>query len=148
MKAFSNLAVERTCAKGRVGRSLPRYTFMIKYLAVLAALLSLPAQATERRIPLAGGNYKFRYCDVEYVNHLCFDGLDVKIKGRRIWIANSTGQHTGYKGVIEKGTLFWHMNSKQWIIVTKPEDKTATEVGGCGDGPRTIDLEKRIYYTC
>ena len=26
--------------------------------------------------------------------------------------------------------------------------RTATEVGGCSDGPEVVDLKKRIYWTC
>ena len=123
---------------------------MSRHIAALAFLVAFTATATasEKPVPLKSGNYKFRYCDVEYVNPICFPGLDVKIAGREIRVTNNTNHLTGGKGLIESGTLHWHQASGGWIIVSSPEDKTATEVGGCSDGPRTIDLIKKIYYTC
>ncbi len=123
---------------------------MKKYLAfcIFLIFVATNAEAGEKRVPLKSGDYKFRYCDIEYENPICFDGLDVKILGQEIWVSNNTDNLTGSKGLMEHGTLFWHKGTHQWIIVTKPEDKNAVEVGGCSDGPRTINLKNRTFYSC
>jgi hypothetical protein len=123
---------------------------MKKYLPffIFFILVAVNAGAGEKRVPLKSGEYKFRYCDIEYENPICFDGLDVKILGQEIWVSNNTDNLTGPKGLMEHGTLFWHKGTQQWIIITKPEDKSAAEIGGCSDGPRTINLKSRTFESC
>jgi hypothetical protein len=50
--------------------------------------------------------------------------------------------------VLAEGELAWHAAAKRWIIVVEPGDATAEEVGGCSDGPETVDLVTREYWTC
>ena len=50
--------------------------------------------------------------------------------------------------VLAEGTLTWHAASRRWIIARAPEDATAEEVGGCSDGPETIDFATREHWTC
>ena len=74
--------------------------------------------------------------------------LLVTLKGNEISIVKPNSGGPFPQGEIAKGTLFWHVASEQWIIVTSDEDRMATEVGGCSDGPEVVDLKKRIYWTC
>ena len=50
--------------------------------------------------------------------------------------------------VLAEGTLTWHVASREWIIARSPADMTAEEVGGCSDGPETIDFVTREHWTC
>lgn len=50
--------------------------------------------------------------------------------------------------VIAEGELAWHAGDRNWIIAVDPGDASATEVGGCSDGPEIVDLVTREYWTC
>ena len=49
--------------------------------------------------------------------------------------------------IIEEGKLLKH-KSGVWIISSNPEDINLDEVGGCSDGPRTIDFKNKKFWTC
>lgn len=51
-------------------------------------------------------------------------------------------------GVIVDGTLAWHAQSRQWIVIQTKSERNAKDVGGCSEGPEVIDLINKIYWTC
>ena len=42
----------------------------------------------------------------------------------------------------------WHAASQQWIIGHEASDKSVSDVGGCSNGPETVDLVNKVYWTC
>ena len=118
------------------------------YLLLALALPTLPVGAGEDvKVPLRSGTYFFEHRYAEHPDMRSFL-LMVTIKGNEISIVKPSSAPPFPQGEIARGTLFWHAASEQWIIVTHDEERTATEVGGCSDGPEVVDLKKRIYWTC
>lgn len=74
--------------------------------------------------------------------------LTAEIRGRHIVLVNETPSEVFTKGVVAEGTLMWHSRSGLWIIGNSDSDREAKEVGGCSDGPETIDLKNKVYWTC
>ncbi len=118
---------------------------------------ALPSQKTSQKTststsaipaqPLADGFYVFQQ---RYAEHPHMPGilLDTEIKQGKIYLTNNDRAGVFPLGLIDEGELYWHPRSGQWIIVNSAQDKSATEVGGCSDGPVMVDLKKRIYWTC
>ena len=50
--------------------------------------------------------------------------------------------------VLADGELAWHAGARRWIIADDPADVAAPEVGGCTDGPPTVDLALREFPDC
>ena len=98
-------------------------------------------------MPLRDGEYVFSHYFAEHPN-MGGQPLTVRIAGLRVTVLNRSPTSVFPVGVIEEGTLFWRRKSKQWIIADQEEDRRATEVGGCSDGPSMIDLENRVYWSC
>jgi len=93
------------------------------------------------------GSYIFSHRFAEHPNMQSIN-LNAVIEEGTITLTNDTDSEIFPKGIIEKGLLFWHVKSSQWIIVVDKEDKDALDVGGCSDGPEVVDLENKIYWTC
>ncbi|WP_159090947.1 hypothetical protein [Aquimarina aquimarini] len=49
--------------------------------------------------------------------------------------------------IIDEGKILRH-KSGVWIIGTNKKDINIEEVGGCSDGPRVIDFEKKKFWMC
>lgn len=124
--------------KGRIPVSL---------LAATLLLLHGCAEKNEGRIPLADGTYEFQHKYAEHPDMASFL-MTGHIQGRHIRLYNDEKDEVFPRGLISEGELFWHADSQQWIIVTEPEDKTATDVGGCSGGPNVVDLVNKVYWTC
>ena len=116
-------------------------------LALVVAMPCLAQTAEEVKVPLRSGTYFFEHRHAEHPDMTSFRLL-VTLKDNEISIVKPKSGGPFPQGEIAKGTLFWHAASEQWIIVTSDEDRLATEVGGCSDGPEVVDLKKRIYWTC
>lgn len=118
---------------------------------ILMSLFSTPGAARmaapQPDIPLKSGNYVFQHRYAEQPNMSSFK-LTARIKGRHIVLTNPKASEPFPAGVLTEGELFWHAPSSQWIIVTVPEDRQASEAGGCSDGPEVVDLLQKIYWTC
>jgi len=104
---------------------------------------ALPSQKTSTTPaqPLADGFYVFQQ---RYAEHPHMPGilLDTEIKQGKIYLTNNDRAGVFPLGLIDEGELYWHPRSGQWIIVNSAQDKSATEVGGCSDGPVMVDLKK------
>jgi hypothetical protein len=50
--------------------------------------------------------------------------------------------------IFDEGILMRHRKTKQWIIGQSKKDIDAQEVGGCSEGPRVIDLKKKVIWNC
>ncbi len=120
----------------------------MKVLAALcASLLAVPACAADPPIPLATGRYEFTHRFAEYPDVPSIK-LIVEIIGDQIELTNADSDEVFRFGVVEKGTLMWHAASRQWIVGHDEEDRVASEVGGCSDGPNVVDLGELVYWTC
>lgn len=104
-------------------------------------------EKSEMKIPLDDGNYEFQHKYVEHPNMASFL-MTGHIQGRQLRLYSDEEDEVFPRGLISEGELFWHADSQQWIIVTEPEDKTATDVGGCSGGPNVVDLVNKVYWTC
>ena len=118
-------------------------------LLALAVATALPttAQAQDPKLPLPPGRYTFehRFAEQPRLPHA---KVLVIIRKRTIQVINTQAHPPFPKGVIAQGRLVWNQPTGQWIIGEGAGDRTATEVGGCSDGPEVVDLVKRIYWTC
>lgn len=97
--------------------------------------------------PLVSGTYIFSHRDAEFPDAPGFLVI-VKILGDKFSVENPTPYGPIPAGIIDEGTLMWHEASHQWILGNSELDRYAEEVGGCSDGPSTIDFENRILWTC
>jgi len=71
----------------------------------------------------------------------------VKLKGDSVIVMND-GTLAGKKGdVMAKGVLMKHKSGRM-IIGNDRSDVNLDEVGGCTDGPRVIEIEKKIMWIC
>lgn len=74
--------------------------------------------------------------------------LIAEISDDYIELTNADSDAVFSFGLVEKGTLVWHAASHQWIIGLSEEDRNASDVGGCSDGPSVVDLVELVYWTC
>ncbi len=94
-----------------------------------------------------GGTYTYRVAFAEWQGRTLGATCTIIIKGDSVTVLNN-GTLSGKKGeVIDKGILIKHRSGK-WVIGTKPGDKDAPDINGCGGGPRVIDFKKKIVWTC
>jgi hypothetical protein len=120
-------------------------------MRVLAAfyILSIgqPAVAEEPPVPLPTGRYEFRHRFAEHPGIPSIKLIAI-IDDDHIELTNADSDKVFPFGLIEEGTLMWHAASQQWIIGYSEQDRNATDVGGCTDGPSVVDLVKLEYWTC
>lgn len=118
----------------------------IRLIITLAFTMTLGSSFGQK---LKNGTYRFIIRDVEY-HGLQVGTCRVIIKGNRIKAVYTSGGLTLIKtgDVFDEGLLLWHRKTKQWIIGQSPKDAHAKEVGSCTDGPRVIDLKKRVIWHC
>ena len=123
---------------------MPDFSFARGACSVLTLALS---PAGELPPPIVSGHYVFEH---RYAEHPDMQSilLEATIDGDHIVLVNRSDSTVFPKGVLAEGRLVWHAATRQWIISQGEADATATEVGGCSDGPEVVDLEKRIYWTC
>jgi len=117
-------------------------------LLLLAATLASPSSAEkDPAVPLAPGHYDFQH---RFAEHPAIPSikLEVTIAGSHIVVVNPVASDPFPAGTLAEGQLMWHAASQQWIIGREPSDKLAADVGGCSDGPETVDLINKIYWTC
>nr|CAA6830696.1 MAG: Unknown protein [uncultured Thiotrichaceae bacterium] len=119
---------------------------MIRPVVTTLALLAL-LNADARDLKLADGKYLFAHRFAEHPNIRSI-ALEATIQDGRIKLVNNDKYDVFPKGVIDEGEIFWHSKSGQWIIISSEEEKLATDVGGCSDGPHVIDLDKMEFWTC
>lgn len=116
-------------------------------LLALAILVSACSDASAPAIPLAPGQYIFQHRFAEHPTIPSVE-LQVTIAGSHIVVVNPTASNPFPAGTLAEGQLMWHAMSQQWIIGQEASDKSALDVGGCSDGPETVDLVNKIYWTC
>jgi len=124
----------------------------VRALCFILALSALCAScvggdAPGPRIPLGSGEYEFVHRFAEHPSIRSIR-VDVRIDGSHIAVYNHESDSVFPLGLLEQGTLLWHAGAGRWIIGNSDEDSLAPEVGGCTDGPTTVDLVERIYWTC
>ena len=106
---------------------------------------------TVAQIPKSGTYvYKVEFAESSY-SYLSEAECKVIIDGDKIKVifVGRGGAHSGLKNgdVIDEGIIMKH-KSGSWIIGHKESDKELDEIGGCTDGPREIDFEKGVFWTC
>lgn len=93
------------------------------------------------------GTYSYSVAFAEWGGKSLGSTVTVIIKSDSIKIIND-GTLSGKKGeIIEQGRLVKHKSGK-WIIVKRPEEELADEIGGCSDGPSEIDIVNKKWWTC
>lgn len=116
--------------------------FIIVFFATFAAIAgSAPP------LPIQPGQYTFRHRFAEQPDMPSIS-LTAKIRGHHIVLINPGKARVFPHGVVAEGTLMWNVAIKQWVIGTEASDSTATEAGGCSEGPEVVDLVNRVYWTC
>ena len=116
-------------------------------LAVAMTLTSACSAENDPAVPLAPGQYDFQHRFAEHPTIPSIK-LQVTISGSHIVVVNPTASDPFPAGTLAEGRLMWHTATQQWIIGHEPSDKSTSDVGGCSDGPETVDLVNRIYWTC
>jgi hypothetical protein len=122
----------------------------MKTFLALCIILFVPlaySAEIKRDLPIKNGDYQFQHKYAEHP-HLKSIHFLVKIRGSHIAVSNAERSDVFPIGLIEEGTLMFHVGGQEWIISTSPNDIKAKEVGGCSDGPNVVDLIKKIYWTC
>lgn len=121
----------------------------MRLLILMAVTMSVPAcsEASEPAMPLASGRHAFQH---RFAEHPTIPSIEVRveIEGTHIVVVNPRASPPFPAGTLAEGQLMWHAASRQWIIGQDAADRVAREVGGCSDGPETVDLVNRIYWTC
>ena len=120
---------------------------MKRLIGFLVLAFSCAATATPPDQPLATGRYEFQ---LRYAEHPNIKGIKLiaEIIDDHIELTNADSEEVYDFGVVAEGTLMWHEASRQWIIGQTDEDRIASRVGGCSEGPPVIDLLKLEYWTC
>ena len=116
-------------------------------LIAVATVVSACSAASAPAIPLTSGQYVFQHRFAEHPTIPSIK-LQVTISGSHIVVVNPTASDPFPAGTLAEGQLMWHAASQQWIIGHEASDKSASDVGGCSDGPETVDLVNKIYWTC
>ena len=116
-------------------------------LVVAMALASVCSAEDAPTIPLASGQYDFQHRFAEQPTIPSIKLL-VTIAGSHIVVINPKASDPFPAGTLAEGQIMWHASSRQWIIGHEASDKFASDVGGCSDGPETVDLVNKIYWTC
>ncbi len=99
-----------------------------------------PAKAESSNEIPADGKYIFDVAYAEHQGASMGKEVTVIISGDAIKIV--------LEGIeIDNGTLLKHKSGK-WIIATNKTDSELEEVGGCTDGPSTIDFKNKKYWMC
>jgi len=121
---------------------------MKKILIIFCLIVST---FTFAQIPKSGTYvYKVQFAENSY-SYLSDAECKVIIDGEKIKVIffGKGGAHSGLKNgdVIDEGIIMKH-KSGSWIIGRKKSDVELDEVGGCTNGPREIDFENKIFWTC
>ena len=124
---------------------MKRLSVLLAYGVLVASCT--PAEDAGPSVPLEDGEYVFSHRFAEHPNISSIE-VRVQLSGNRITVINDNEDSVFPVGLLESGTLMWHSGASRWVIVESAEELSATEVGGCSDGPTTIDLDQRIFWTC
>jgi hypothetical protein len=124
----------------------------MRFASVVSACLVLAAAAAVAESPpefqLRSGKYAFRISDAEFDGKFSYPAR-VTIQGMHITVVvTACDGPLPCNEVLVEGTIFWHERTGQWIIAASKEDFNAEQVGGCSDGPMTIDPKQRIIWYC
>lgn len=124
---------------------LARVRFLLGSLVVSFVVINVAAAAPA--LPIRSGLYVFQH---QYAEQPTMSSITLlaKINGHHIVLINQSKSDVFPIGVIVDGTLAWHAQSQQWIVIQTQGERSAKDVGGCSDGPEVIDLIKKIYWTC
>lgn len=119
----------------------------MKQLSIVILSFIFAINTYAKDIPLSDGKYVFSHRFAEHPNMKSIK-LDAVIKDGGIILINNDKADVLPLGTIDKGELYWHQETNQWIIIHSSEDKNATDVGGCSGGPSTLDFIRKTYWTC
>lgn len=129
--------------------------FQIRHLFIITILLSACASNSGRQKPEevnqpdelavvseipASGEYVYAVAFAEYQGASMGKTVKVIIDGESIRVIFDGNE-------VDNGLLMKH-KSGAWIIGINETDKELDEVGGCTDGPSTIDFENKKYWMC
>lgn len=119
--------------------------FLLRSLALSLVVTSLAIAAPA--LPIRSGLYIFQH---HYAEQPTMPGMTLlaRINGYHIVLINQSKSDVFAMGVIVDGTLAWHAQSRQWIVIQTKSERNAKDVGGCSEGPEVIDLINKIYWTC
>ena len=122
--------------------------FMLKYI-ILLFLFSLIATISFCQKPKDGA-YTYSIAYAEWGGKTLGSTCTVIIKGDSITVIhNGNKTVSGNKGdIFDRGIIMKHTKTGKWIIGHNIKDKNAKEVGGCSDGPSTIDFKRKLYWSC
>ena len=95
------------------------------------------------------GTYTYSIAFAEWGGKSLGATCTVIIKGDSIKVVhNGKGNLTGKKGdILDEGIIIKHKTGK-WIIGHSVNDKKATQIGGCSDGPSVVDFKRKIFWSC
>jgi len=121
----------------------------MKHTFIFFALLTIVLTQTAAAQKPKDGSYLYKVAFAGWGSKPTSITVLVKIKGDSVYIIHNGGNLSGHKGeLIDSGIIMQHKRSGKWIIGHRPEDRTASEVGGCTDGPRVIDFTRKIFLLC
>jgi hypothetical protein len=122
----------------------------MKLLLKLLVLLCLARSQQAFSQAIKDGEYIFWVRDAEYIDTPIWAKVNVTIKGNKIKVVYIKADWGNSKpgDLYEEGILMYNKKNKCWIIGHKASDKSATEVGGCSDGPTRIDLKRKVIWSC
>jgi len=119
----------------------------MKKVLLLVTTLLFATHLFSKELPIADGTYQFIHKFSEQPNIPSIK-LEAVISKGTLTMTNRDKEGIFPLGIIESGELYFHELSGEWIILDAPEDKKASEVGACTNGPSAVDLLNRIYWTC
>lgn len=122
----------------------------IKLLLLLLLTVSLSCAQTEKTSGIPDdGKYTYDIAFAEWGGKSMGEKVTVIIKDETIEVKyEGGGSLTAKKGeILDEGMILKH-TSGVWIITTDKTDVDAEEVGGCTDGPNTIDFIEAKFWMC
>ena len=119
----------------------------MKFLFVLTMIISSLFSIAQKP---KNGTYKYSIIWEEFGGKSLGATCTVIIKGDAIKVVHDGNKNlTGNKGdILDEGIIMKHQKTGKWIIGRSQKDKSAKEIGGCGDGPTVIDFKKKTWLGC
>ena len=120
----------------------------VSVMSALLATACAPKQ-NDPHIPLGSGTYQFQQLDDEFSQSPGFP-VTLTIQGTRYTVTTPGALCGGIAAgsVLDAGIILWHRSTNEWILARSEADRNASDVGGCADGPNTIDFKRREIHSC
>lgn len=107
--------------------------------------LDQPEEEAELSAEIPQGKFTYELFFAEFGGRVENEPVEVEIIGN--WIVVYGNEKLTDEEIIVEGMLLRH-KSGEWIIAQDESQTEADEIGGCTDGPPTIDLETGIIGWC